>query len=308
MPQLSFPQDFPANAKPSEIGTWQLSKVNLATRIISKYHDQSRDKQKGGWGAHGHPLIELAGEPWWITHLFLEKLWKLTLSHKLARFFLHSLLGSSTVLGYCIFFFLAILWSQLYVLKVGKWKVPPLGNFRATNTASAAKVGKTMFFWVVNQSSTIHPSSQRTSPPCLPAFIGGGKSKIETARCWKFKRFMVCASFVYATRGVKTLEETSRGIVVGWGDVVVWMWEDWKKIIALRFLFGCLFSAIFRIHQVIRWEMPHKKRRFFGESCLKPSGSYQPTTFALMLYPGRALGGGRNLERSTLVEPRPPQT
>lgn len=68
MPQLFFLQDFPANAKPSEIEKWQLSKVNLATKIISKYHVKGQTKRglrcpwsslnrAGWWTIVNHPSI-----------------------------------------------------------------------------------------------------------------------------------------------------------------------------------------------------------------------------------------------------------
>lgn len=68
MPQLFFLQDFPANAKPSEIEKWQLSKVNLATKIISKYHVKGQTKRglrcpwsslnrAGWWTMVNHPSI-----------------------------------------------------------------------------------------------------------------------------------------------------------------------------------------------------------------------------------------------------------
>ena len=166
-----------------------------------------------------------------------------------------------------------------------------------------------MFSESLNQSSTIHPPSQRTSLlPALPAFIGGGGLKIETARCWKFKRFMVCASFVYATLGVKTLEE-----IPGASSVVEWRLlcgcgTTGKNPSHSGSLFGCLFSAIFRIHHKLKGERCQKKRRFFGESCLKPSGSYQPTTFALMplrAAPWEVAGTFKDPPWWKLVPPKP---
>lgn len=153
-----------------------------------------------------------------------------------------------------------------------------------------------MFSESLNQSSTIHPPSQRTSLlPALPAFIGGGGLKIETARCWKFKRFMVCASFVYATLGVKTLEE-----IPGASSVVEWRLlcgcgTTGKNPSHSGSLFGCLFSAIFRIHHKLKGERCQKKEAFFWWKLFETQWQLSTNHLCSDATPGRALGGGRNL-------------